>query len=76
MVDAMKLAEVLATCTPQNTTSELKSYQENMLSRGSKAVRESRVVVQNTGALPLIWGHEVREAPWISVDGIHREEKP
>ena len=46
-----------------------------MLSRGSKAVRESRVVVQSTGALPVIWGHEVREAPWISVDGIRREEK-
>lgn len=75
LVDAMKLADVLAAWTPRDAVPRLKDYQDNMLSRGSKAVRESRIVVQNTGALPVIWGHEVREAPWINVDGIKCEEK-
>ena len=64
MIDAMKLAEVLSSCSTQDIPGSLEEYQKEMLSRGSRAVRESRIVVQSQGSLPVIWGHEVREEAW------------
>jgi hypothetical protein len=66
MIDAMKLAATLSKSTPEKVIFHLKEYQEDMVARGVKAVRESRMVnysTQNAESL-VIWGHEVREVSW------------
>ena len=63
MIDAMNLAKALAKSSPHNILGNLKEYQDEMLLRGAKAVRESRIVASNPGPI-IIWGHEVREASW------------
>lgn len=63
LLDAIRLADALSGSTGENVVDCLKVYQDEMLARGSQAVRESRSVAQSPGGV-VIWGHEVKEVAW------------
>lgn len=63
MIDAMKLAETLSRSNPEDVVGKLKEYQDEMLSRASQVVQESRIVSRDLSKV-VIWGQEVREVPW------------
>jgi 2-polyprenyl-6-methoxyphenol hydroxylase-like FAD-dependent oxidoreductase len=62
MTDALKLADELSKSTKEDVLGHLKVYQDDMLTRASKAVTESRIVVRSFAGAE-IWGHECKEAP-------------